>query len=64
VKEGEHVAPTLTLKMSDTTYIDMVMGRMTGQHAFFTRKLRYEGPIALAIRLHRFFSPATEPATS
>ncbi len=48
--------PTLTLKMSAQTYIDMVMGRLTGQNAFFTRKLTYKGPISLAIRLHKFFT--------
>jgi putative sterol carrier protein len=56
---GVHENPTLTLKMSDQTYIDMVMGRLSGQEAFFKRKLRYEGPISLAVRLHRFFAPPT-----
>ena len=55
--EGEHSEPTLTMRMSAQTYIDMVMGRITGQKAFFLRKLRYEGPISLAIKLHRFFRP-------
>lgn len=54
---GIHANPTLTLKMSAKTYVDMVMGRLTGQEAFFRRKLRYEGPISLAIRLHLFFAP-------
>jgi len=54
---GIHENPTLTLKMSAQTYVDMVMGRMTGQEAFFKRKLRYEGPISLAIKLHQFFAP-------
>lgn len=57
VLEGIHSSPTLTLKMSAETYIDMVMGRVTGQQAFFNRKLRYEGPIALAVKLHKFFKP-------
>jgi len=55
VFDGVHPAPSCTMKMSDQTYVDMVMCRLTGQQAFFTRKLRYEGPITLAIRLHRFF---------
>ncbi|MEL7429220.1 MAG: SCP2 sterol-binding domain-containing protein [Pseudomonadota bacterium] len=57
LNHGVHDNPTLTLKMSDETYIDMVMGRLSGQEAFFRRKLRYEGPISLAVRLHRFFAP-------
>lgn len=55
--KGLHENPTLTLKMSAQTYIDMVMGRITGQEAFFKRKLQYQGPIALAIKLNRFFKP-------
>ncbi len=54
---GIHENPTLVLKMTTQTYVDMVMGRLTGQEAFFKRKLRYEGPISLAIRLHQFFAP-------
>ncbi|MEO0328215.1 MAG: SCP2 sterol-binding domain-containing protein [Pseudomonadota bacterium] len=55
LERGIHTSPTLTMRMSDQTYIDMVMGRITGQQAFFLRKLTYKGPIALAIRLHKFF---------
>lgn len=55
--KGEHDSPTLTLKMSDQTYIDMVMGRISGQEAFFRRKLFYQGPISLAVKLNRFFNP-------
>ena len=55
--KGEHENPTLTLKMSAQTYVDMVMGRTTGQEAFFKRKLFYQGPIALAVKLNRFFIP-------
>jgi putative sterol carrier protein len=55
LNSGELESPTLTLKMSAQTYIDMVMGRLTGQQAFFTRKLTYKGPISLVIRLHKFF---------
>lgn len=54
---GIHHNPTMTLKMSAKTYVDMVMGRLTGQEAFFKRKLRYEGPISLAIKMHTFFAP-------
>lgn len=57
LQQGVHQKPSLTLKMSDRTYIDMVMGRITGQEAFFRRKLRYEGPISLAVKLHKFFRP-------
>jgi len=64
LETGQHPSPTLTLSMSAATYVDMVMGRLTGQQAFFTRKLRYEGPIALAIRIHRFFQPPEKQAVA
>ena len=59
--EGRCDDATITLRMAAATYVDMVMGRITGQQAFFTRKLTYKGDISLAIRLHRFFRPP-EPA--
>ncbi len=54
--EGRHQQPTLTLKMSTDTYVDMAMGRETGQNAFFKRKLTYKGPINLVVNLHKFFT--------
>ena len=57
LETGQHASPTMTMKMSAQTYVDMVMGRITGQQAFFRRKLTYSGPINLAIRIHRFFRP-------
>ncbi|MEM1316997.1 MAG: SCP2 sterol-binding domain-containing protein [Pseudomonadota bacterium] len=55
--EGRRDDASITLRMAAATYIDMVMGRITGQQAFFKRKLTYSGDIALAIRLHRLFRP-------
>ena len=52
---GVHKDPTITIRTTVSTYIDMVMGRVTGQEAFFKRRLRYEGPISLAIKLHKLF---------
>ncbi|EFL89079.1 SCP2 sterol-binding domain-containing protein [Ahrensia sp. R2A130] len=55
--EGRRDDASITLKMAAATYVDMVMGRITGQNAFFTRKLTYKGDISLAIRLHKLFRP-------
>ena len=57
VERGQHHNPTLTMKMAAQTYIDMIMGRLSGQEAFFKRKLQYSGPITLAVKLHTFFKP-------
>ncbi|MFD0917813.1 SCP2 sterol-binding domain-containing protein [Pseudahrensia aquimaris] len=64
LKIGQHGSPTMSMKMSAQTYVDMVMGRITGQEAFFRRKLTYRGPINLAIRIHRFFRPPETAASA
>ena len=53
---GIHENPTITLKMSSKTYLDMVMGRLSGQQAFFQRKMHMQGPISLATKLNQLFT--------
>ncbi len=51
VREGIHPSPTLVLSMAETDYMDMVNGRLSGEKAFLTGKLKFKGNIALALRL-------------
>jgi putative sterol carrier protein len=51
VKEGTHPSPTLELNMAETDYMDLVNGKMSGEKAFITGKLRFKGNIGLALRL-------------
>jgi putative sterol carrier protein len=51
VKEGTHPSPTLELNMAETDYMDLVNGKMSGEKAFLTGKLRFKGNIALALKL-------------
>jgi putative sterol carrier protein len=51
VEEGTHSSPTLELEMAETDYIDLVNGKMSGEKAFLTGKLRFKGNIALALKL-------------
>ena len=51
VKEGTHPSPTLSLEMAETDYIDLINGKMSGEKAFLTGKLRFKGNIALALKL-------------
>jgi putative sterol carrier protein len=51
VKEGTHPSPTLELNMAETDYIDLVNGKMSGEKAFITGKLRFKGNIGLALKL-------------
>jgi len=51
VKEGIPPSPTLAIKMTETDYMDVVNGKMSGEKAFMTGKLKFKGNIALALRL-------------
>jgi len=51
VKEGTHPSPTLLLKMAEKNYIDLINGKISGEKAFITGKLQFEGNIGLALRL-------------
>ncbi|MEL7128864.1 MAG: SCP2 sterol-binding domain-containing protein [Pseudomonadota bacterium] len=48
-------APDLSLRMSPTTYIEIAMGRLSGPQAFFRRKVKFTGDLALAMKLHTLF---------
>jgi putative sterol carrier protein len=51
VKEGTQPSPTLSLEMEEAEYMDVVNGKMSGEKAFLTGKLRFKGNIALALKL-------------
>jgi putative sterol carrier protein len=51
VEEGTHPSPTLELKMAEADYIALINGKMSGEKAFFTGKLKFKGDIGLALKL-------------
>lgn len=51
VKEGVHESPTITIKMKDTDYVDMVNGKLSGERAFMTGKLKFKGDMATAMKI-------------
>ncbi len=51
VKEGTYPSPTLVINIAETDYMDVVNGKMSGEKAFMTGKLKFKGDIALALRL-------------
>jgi putative sterol carrier protein len=51
VKEGTHPSPTIVINMSETDYMDLVNGKLSGEKAFLTGKLQFKGNISLALRL-------------
>ncbi len=55
ISEGEHEKPNITLTVSAEDYIDMAEGRLNGQAAFMTGKLKIKGDMGLAMKLTSLF---------
>ena len=53
IKEGVHSSPAINVKMKDEDYLNLVNGKLSGEKAFMTGKLRFKGNISSAIRLRR-----------
>ncbi len=56
VKEGQHPSPNITISMTAQDYLDMVAGKLNGQVAFMSGKLRIAGDMGLALRMQSLFS--------
>ena len=55
VAEGEHEQPSLTINMNAADYLDLVEGRLHGQTAFMTRKMKLKGSMLHAIKMNQIF---------
>jgi len=51
VAEGIHSSPTLTLKMNDNDFMDIINKKTSVEKAFFSGKIHFEGNISLALKL-------------
>ncbi len=51
IKQGTHPSPSISITMADTDYVDMINGKLAGERAFMTGKLKFKGSIALAMKL-------------
>ncbi len=51
VTEGTHPSPSLTLKMSENDFMDIVNGKLSAEKAFFAGKIQFKGNIGLALKL-------------
>ena len=55
VHEGGAAQPTLTLTMSAQDWLDMLGGKLSGQVAFMSGKLKHKGDMSLLMRLPGLF---------
>lgn len=56
IAEGAHERPDVTFSMAGADFIEMMTGKITGQAAFFSGKLRVSGDLMLAQRFETLFS--------
>ena len=55
VKEGAAASPSITISMTAQDYLDMLSGKLNGQVAFMSGKLRIAGDMGLALRMQSLF---------
>jgi putative sterol carrier protein len=55
VKEGAAPSPNLTLTMSSQDWLDMLAGKLSGQMAFMSGKLKLKGDMGLAMKIPAMF---------
>ena len=55
VTAGTDPNPTLTLTMSGQDWLDMLAGKLSGQMAFMSGKLKLKGDMGLAMKLPSLF---------
>ena len=55
VTQGAAASPTLTLTISGQDWLDMLAGKLSGQMAFMSGKLKLRGEMGLAMKLGTIF---------
>ena len=55
VKEGGATSPNLTLTMSAQDWLDLLGGKLSGQMAFMSGKLKLKGDMGLAMKVGGMF---------
>ena len=51
IKEGMYPSPSMELAMEESDYMDLINGKLSGEKAFLTGKVKFKGNIGLALRL-------------
>jgi putative sterol carrier protein len=55
VVEGVHASPSMTMTMAGSDYVDMTTGKLNGQMAFMSGKLKIAGDRGLAMKMQSLF---------
>ena len=55
VQDGTHASPNMTMTMAAQDYVDMISGKLNGQMAFMSGKLKIAGDMGLAMKMQSLF---------
>ena len=55
VNQGAHASPNMTMTMAAQDYVDMITGKLNGQMAFMSGKLKIAGDMGLAMKMQSLF---------
>jgi putative sterol carrier protein len=55
VNTGAHASPNMTMTMAAQDYVDMITGKLNGQMAFMSGKLKIAGDMGLAMKMQSLF---------
>ena len=55
VNKGTAASPNMTLSMTAQDYVDMITGKLNGQMAFMSGKLKIAGDMGLAMKMQTLF---------
>ena len=55
VSEGEHASPSITITVAAQDWLDILNGKLDGQMAFMSGKLKVKGDMSLAMKLKTLF---------
>src|SRR5262245_25158163 len=61
VRNGPAPSANMTMSMSAQDYVDMIMGKLNGQMAFMSGKLKISGDMGLAMKMQNLFQRAAGP---
>ena len=53
--EGTHPSPNMTMTMAAQDYVDLIAGKLNGQMAFMSGKLKIAGDMGLAMKMQTLF---------
>jgi putative sterol carrier protein len=51
IEKSVHPSPTITIMMADADYVDMINGKLSGERAFMTGRLKFKGSMSTALKL-------------